>query len=169
MGEMRNTMKSEAEQRKCLAVVRVHGRISVLGETSDTMKMLHLTRNCHVTLVDNRASYLGMLQKAQSYIAWGEVSKETVAILLKKKGRLVGDKKLTDEYAQKVGKKSLDDLAEAIFKGELEFQKLPDIKPIFRLHPPSRGYKGKIKRSFAAGGVSGYHGEAVNSLLEQMI
>jgi large subunit ribosomal protein L30 len=81
----------------------------------------------------------------------------------------VGNKKLTDEYAQKVGKKSLDELAEAIFKGELEFQKLPDIKPIFRLHPPSRGYKGKIKRSFAAGGVVGYQGEDINNLLEQMI
>lgn len=168
---MRSRMEAkEAEQQhKCLAVVRVHGRISVLGETSDTMKMLHLTRNCHATLVDDRVSYLGMLQKAQSYIAWGEVSKETIATLLKKKGRLVGNKKLTDEYAQKVGKKSLDELAEAIFKGELEFQKLPDIKPMFRLHPPSRGYKGKIKRSFAAGGVVGYQGEAINSLLEQMI
>ena len=167
---MRDTMKSQAEQQhKCLAVIRVHGRISVLGETSDTMKMLHLTRNCHATLIDNRVSYLGMLQKAQSYIAWGEVSKETLAALLKKKGRLVGNKKLTDEYAQKVGKKSLDELAEAIFKGDLEFQKLPDIKPIFSLHPPSRGYKGKIKRSFAAGGVVGYQGEAVNSLIEQMM
>ena len=166
---MRKTMESKAEPYKCLAVVRVHGRISILGETSDTLSMLHLTRNCHATLVDNRVSYLGMLRKAQSYIAWGEVSKETLATLLKKKGRLVGNKKLTDEYAQKVGKKSLDDFAEAIYKGELEFQKLPDIKPIFRLHPPSRGYKGKIKRSFAAGGVSGYQGEAVNSLIEQMI
>jgi large subunit ribosomal protein L30 len=161
--------KEAEHQHKCLAVIRVHGRISVLGETSETMKMLHLTRNCHATLVDNRESYLGMLRKAQSYIAWGEVSKETLATLLKKKGRLVGNKKLTDEYAQKVGKKSLDDLAEAIFKGEFEFQKLPDIKPMFRLHPPSRGYKGKIKRSFAAGGVVGYQGDAVNGLLEQMI
>ena len=159
----------QKEQRKCLAVVRVHGKISVFGETSEAMKLLHLNRNCHATLVDNRESYLGMLQKAQSYVAWGEVSKETLALLLKKRGRLVGNKKLTDEYAEKVGKKSLDDLAEAIFKGELEFQKLPSIKPIFRLHPPSGGFKGKIKRSFKAGGVVGYQGEAVNSLLEQMI
>ena len=166
---MRKTMESKAEPRKCLAVIRVHGRISIFGETSETLNMLHLTRNCHATLVDNRVSYLGMLQKAQSYIAWGEVSKETLATLLKKKGRLVGNKKLTDEYAQKIGKKSLDDLAEAIYKGELEFQKLPNIKPIFRLHPPTKGYKGKIKRSFTVGGVVGYQGEDVNKLIEQMI
>jgi large subunit ribosomal protein L30 len=169
MGEMRKAMESKAEQRKCLAVVRVHGRISILGETSETMKMLHLGANCHATLVDNRAAYLGMLRKAQSYVAWGEVSKETLAFLLKKRGRLVGNKKLTDEYAEKVGKKSLDELAEAVYECELEFQKLPNIKPVFRLHPPSGGFKGKIKRSFKAGGVVGYQGEAVNSLLEQMI
>lgn len=166
---MRNMESKEAEQHRCLAVVRVHGRISIFGETSETLNMLHLTRNCHATLVDNRVSYLGMLRKAQSYVAWGEVSKETLTYLLKKKGRLVGNRKLTDEYAEKVGKKSLGDLAEAIFTGELEFQKLPNIKPIFRLHPPSGGYKGKIKRSYVVGGVVGYQGEAINSLIDQMI
>jgi large subunit ribosomal protein L30 len=159
----------QKEQRKCLAVVRVRGVSDIFHEINETMKMLHLGANCHATLVDNRAAYLGMLRKAHSYVAWGEVSKETLSLLLKKRGRLVGDKKLTDEYAEKVGKKSLDELAEAIYKGELEFQKLPSIKPIFRLHPPSGGFKGKIKWSFAAGGVVGYQGEAMNSLLEQMI
>ncbi len=166
---MSSKMEAKAEPRKCLAVIRVHGRISIFGETSQTLNMLHLTRNCHATLVDNRVSYVGMLRKAQSYLAWGEVSKVTLVSLLKKKGRLEGNRKLTDEYAEKLGRKSLDDLAEAIYKGELEFQKLPNIKPIFRLHPPSGGYKGKIKRSYTVGGVVGYQGEAVNNLLEQMM
>jgi large subunit ribosomal protein L30 len=159
----------QKEQRKCLGVIRVRGVSDIFHEINETMKLLHLGANCHATLVDNRAAYLGMLRKAHSYVAWGEVSKETLAFLLKKRGRLVGDKKLTDEYAEKVGKKSLDELAEAVYECELEFQKLPSIKPVFRLHPPSGGFKGKIKRSFKAGGVVGYQGEAVNSLLEQMI
>ena len=131
--------------------------------------MLHLERNCHATLVDNRPAYLGMLKKAQNYVAWGEISKETLSLLLKKRGRLVGDKKLTDEYAQKVGKNSLDELVEALYKGEVEFYQLPNMKPVFRLHPPSKGFKGKVKRSFASGGVAGYMAEAVNDLLRQMI
>jgi len=157
------------QQRKCLAVVRVRGVSDIFREVNETMKMLHLERNCHATLVDNRPAYLGMLKKAQNYLTWGEVSKETLALLLKKRGRLVGDKKLTDEYAQKVGKNSLDELAEALYKGEVEFHGLPNIKPVFRLHPPSKGFKGKVKRSYASGGVTGYRAEAINDLLRQMI
>jgi len=157
------------QSRKCLAVVRVRGVSDVYREINETMGMLHLGRNCHATLVDDRPSYLGMLKKAQNYLAWGEISKETLSLLLKKRGRLVGNKKLTDEYAQKVGKQSLDEVAEALCKGEVEFIRLPDIKPVFRLHPPSKGFKGKVKRSYASGGVTGDRGEAINSLLEQMI
>lgn len=157
------------QSRKCLAVVRVRGVSDIYRDTKETMSMLHLGRNCHATLVDNRPSYLGMLQRAQSYLTWGEISKETLTLLLKKRGRLVGNKKLTDEYAEKVGKKSLEELAEAIVKGEVEFHRLPNIKPIFRLHPPSKGFRGKVKRSYASGGVTGYRGEDINKLLEQMI
>lgn len=157
------------QQRRCLAVVRVHGVSDVFREINQSMKMLHLERNCHATLVDNRPAYLGMLKKAQNYLTWGEISKETLALLLKKRGRLVGDKKLTDEYAQEVGKKSLDELIEALYKGEVEFYRLPNIKPVFRLHPPSKGFKGKVKRSYASGGVTGYRAEAINDLLRKMI
>jgi len=157
------------QQRKCLAVVRVRGVSDILGKVKETMKMLHLEKNCHATLVDDRPSYLGMLQEAQSYLTWGEISKETLALLLEKRGRWLGNRKLSDEYAQKVGKKSLGELAEALFKGELEFRCLPEIKPVFRLHPPSKGFKGKVKRSYASGGVTGYRAEAINHLLKQMI
>ena len=166
MGKVTGSLE---QPKKCFAVVRVRGVSDIHHSVNETMNMLHLTRNCHATLVDNRPEYLGMLRKAQSYVAWGEVSKETLIHLLSKRGRLVGDKKLTDEYAEKVGKKSLDELAGALVKGELEFQKLPSVKPVFRLHPPSKGFKGKVKRSYASGGVTGYRGEAINKLLEQMI
>lgn len=152
-----------------MAVVRVRGVSDIYREIRETMNMLHLERNCHATLVDDRPAYLGMLRKAQHYIAWGEISKEVLALLLEKRARLIGDKKLTDEYAQKVGKKSLEELAETLFKGEMEFSRLPNMKPVFRLHPPSKGFKGKLKQSFTSGGVTGYQGEAINHLLEQMI
>jgi len=157
------------QRRTCLAVVRVRGVSDISREVNETMKMLHLERSCHATLVNNSPAYLGMLKKARNYLAWGEISRETLTLLLKKRGRLIGNKKLTDEYAQKAGKKALDELAEAILKGELEFHKLPNIKPIFRLHPPSGGFKGTVKRGYAAGGVTGYQKENINKLLKQMI
>ncbi len=156
------------EQRKCLAVVRVRGVSDVFREIRETMELLHLHRNCHATLVDDRSAYVGMLRKAQHYLTWGEISEENVALLLKERGRLVGNKKLTDGYAKELGFKSLDELAEAIYEGKVEFGRLPGVKPVFRLRPPSKGFKGKVKRSYAAGGVTGYRGEDINNLIRKM-
>ncbi|MEM2110903.1 MAG: 50S ribosomal protein L30 [Candidatus Bathyarchaeia archaeon] len=157
------------KQRKCLAVIRVRGTTGVRSDVQDTLQMLNLTRNCHATLIDDRPSYLGMLQKVQNEVTWGEVSKETISSLLKERGRIVGNKKLTDEYARKIGYESLDKLAEAAYNLEVEFKNLPDIEPLFRLHPPRKGFKGKIKISYKSGGVTGYRGEAINDILKKMI
>ncbi len=149
--------------------VRIRGVSDISQEVKDTLSMLRLTRNCHATLVDDRPAYNGMLRKSKDYLTWGEVSQENIALLLKKRGRVVGDKKLTDEYAKELGYKSLDSLAEAIFKVEVECSSLPKVKPVFRLRPPKKGFKGKIKRSYSAGGELGYRGDAINDLLKRMV
>ena len=158
-----------AEERKCLAVVRVRGVGDASPDIEKTLKNLHLNRNCHITLVDNSHSVLGMLRKARKFVTWGEVTKENILRLMKERGRLVGDKKLDEKYAQKAGYKTLEDLAEAIYKLEAEFRRLPDIKPVFRAHPPKKGYKGKIKKTYNVGGAIGYRGEAINTLIERML
>ena len=152
-----------------MVAVRIRGLSDISQEIKDTMTMLRLTRNCHATLLDNRPAYNGMLRKSKDYLTWGEVSQENVALLLKKRGRLVGDKKLTDEYAKELNFESLDALAEAIFKVEVEFSSLPEMKPVFRLRPPKKGFKGKVKRSFASGGEAGYRGDEINELLKRMV
>jgi large subunit ribosomal protein L30 len=162
-------LDEKIEERKCLAVVRVRGTISASKDVRETLKMLHLTRNNYAILLDNRPSFLGMLKTAQSLITWGEASKEIVYLLIKEKGELVGDKKLTEEYAQKIGYSSLKDLAEAVFSCRAEYWKLPNVKPVFRLHPPTKGFKGKIKKSYGMGGELGYRGEKVNELIKRMI
>ena len=152
-----------------MAVIRVRGVSGIRRDIKDALDMLHLSRNCQATLIKNEPSRLGMLRKAKGQLAWGEASQETIASLLKERGRLVGNKKLTDEYAKKVGYESLDKLAEAIHRLEVEYSGLPDIKPLFRLHPPKKGYGGKVKRSYKSGGVIGYRGEAINDLIRKMI
>lgn len=158
-----------AEKRECLAVVRVRGVVGVSPEMKKTLGILHLNRNCHITLVDNRPSFFGMLKKVRHLVAWGEITKENILLLLSKRGKLVGNKKLDEEYVQKVGYKTLEELAGAIYELKVDFRHLPDIKPVFRAHPPKKGYKGKIKKSYAAGGVTGYRGKAINKLVENMI
>ena len=158
-----------SEKRKCLAVIRIRGTPNVIPDIRSTLEMLHLNRVSHAILVDDRPAYIGMLRKAQHYLAWGEISKDNLVFLLKKRGRLMGDKKLTDEYAQKIGYNTLENLAEALYKTNVEYKSLPDVKPVFRLHPPSKGYKGTVRKSFRMGGSSGPCGEAINNLIKRMI
>jgi large subunit ribosomal protein L30 len=162
-------MAQKTEACKPLVVVKIRGTVSAQRETRETLQFLHLLHTNHAVLIDSRPSYKGMLQRINSYITYGEPSKETVALMLKKRGRLTGDKKITDEYIQKAGYKSIDDLADAIVTCKTEFLKLPDVQPLFKLHPPSKGYKGKTKKGFKAGGEAGYRGEAINDLVQRMV
>ena len=161
-------MTGKADERKCFAVVKVRGTISAQREARETLELLRLPKTNNAVLIDNRPSYIGMLYRVQNYVTWGEVSKETVALLLKERGRLAGGKKLTDEAVEKLGYKSIDALADAIASCKVEFQKLPNVQPVFKLHPPKKGFKGKTKKSFVAGGEAGYRGEKISELINRM-
>lgn len=162
-------MIETSETRKCLVAIRVRGLSDVSREMKETLQILRLNQNCHAVLIDDRPSNMGMLRKVRNYATWGEISKENVALLLRKRGRLVGDKKLTDEHVKEIGYKSVDDLAEAVYELEVSYNDLPKVKPVFRLHPPRKGFKRKTKKSYAAGGVTGYSGDAINNLIKRMI
>jgi len=162
-------MAQKTEQCRCLVAVKVRGTVSAMREARETLDLLHLSHTNHAVLIDSRPAYYGMLRRVNNYVTWGEPTKETVSVLLQKRARLAGGKKLTDEYIQKVGFKSVDDLAEAIVNCKVAFQKLPDVQPLFKLHPPSKGYKGKTKKGFKAGGEAGYRGEAINDLVKRML
>jgi large subunit ribosomal protein L30 len=161
-------LTEKADERKCFAVVKVRGTISALREARETLELLRLAKTNNAVLIDNRPSYMGMLYRVQNYVTWGEVSKETVAMLLKERGRLAGGAKITDESVEKLGYKSIDALADAIASCKVEFQKLSNVQPVFKLRPPSKGFKGNTKKSFAAGGEAGYRGEKIRDLLKRM-
>jgi len=149
--------------------VKVRGAVSAMREARETLEFLHLTHTNHAVLIDSRPAYKGMLQRVNSYVTWGEPTKETVAMMIQKRARLAGNKKITAEYILKTGYQSVDELADAIVNCKVAFQKLPEIQPLFKLHPPSKGYKGKTKKGFKAGGEAGYRGEAINELLKRMV
>jgi large subunit ribosomal protein L30 len=151
-----------------LAVIRIRGGIKALGVANRTLKMLNLTRVNHCVLVDDDPSTLGMLQEAKDYITWGEIKPETLEHLLKKRGRLQGDKHLTDEIVKSGTEfSSIKELANAICDGKTELKVLPQLKKVFRLHPPRKGYK-STKRPFKDLGDLGYRGERINELILKM-
>ena len=150
-----------------IAAIRVRGTTGVKGEIADTMKMLRLNQINHAVILDETPSYQGMLQKAKDYITWGEIKEETLAKVISKRGRLPGGAKLTEEYLKEnTSHKSVKDLTKAVFKGE----KLEEIgiKPVFRLHPPRKGYK-NIKKAYNEDGTLGYRGEDIEDLIKKML
>ena len=162
-------MTGKTDQRRCIATVRVRGTVSASLEARETLKMLHLTKNNYAVLIDDRESFIGMVNTVRDYITYGDPSQEIVTLLIKKRGRLEGNKKLMPEYARKVGYQSLEDLAAAVHGCRMEYWKLPGIRTVFRLHPPTKGYKGNIKKGYGSGGELGYRGDKIDKLLERMV
>lgn len=152
-----------------LALIRLRSGIRARGEVRDTLAMLRLHRINHLVLVDDTPSYRGMIQKVKDYITWGEIDKETLVKLLRKRGRLIGNKPITDDYVQEKLGMTIEEFAEKVVNGEMKLRDLPNIKPVFRLHPPRGGLKGSKKRSFKEGGALGYRGEKINELIERML
>jgi large subunit ribosomal protein L30 len=151
------------------AVIRVRGRTGIRKDIEDTLKMLNLTRINHCVLIPDTVAYRGMLQKVRDYVTWGEVSKEVVSKLIRSRGRLYGDKPITDEYLKEsVGYETVDDFAHALVGGKALYKDIPNVKPLFRLHPPLKGWE-NTKRHFTEGGSLGYRGDKINELILRML
>jgi large subunit ribosomal protein L30 len=151
------------------AVIRVRGSVNVNSKIKDTLKMLRLNRVNHCVIIPDSKTYLGMLQKVKDYVTWGEIKPEILAKMIIHRGKLVGDKKLSDKYLKENSDfKSIMSFAKAISAGEAKYSDIKDIKPIIRLHPPRKGYE-RIKLSYKVGGALGYRGDAINTLIDKMI
>jgi large subunit ribosomal protein L30 len=159
----------EPTESKSVVAVRIRGTISARREARQTLRLLHLTRNNYAVLVNDRSSFVGMLNAVQGYVAWGEASKDVVSMLIGRRGRLLGDKVFTEEYLQKIGFKTIEELADAVYKCRIQYWTLPTIKPVFRLSPPTGGFRGSIKDGYGAGGELGYQGAKINDLVKRMI
>ncbi|MEM0320080.1 MAG: 50S ribosomal protein L30 [Candidatus Nezhaarchaeales archaeon] len=155
--------------KKLYAVIRLRGRIGVPPDIKLTLRSLNVTRRNQWTIVEATASIEGMLEKVSGYVTYGEVSEEALAALLERRGRLRGDERLTIDHIKKLGFESFRDLAKAILEGRVSIRDIPNLKPVFRLHPPSGGFKGTIKKPFEQRGELGYRGSAINELLLRMI
>jgi large subunit ribosomal protein L30 len=150
-------------------IIRLRGTQNLNPKTKDTLRYMRLNRINHAVVLPASDTTKGMLQVAKDYVTWGEVDAKTLAAVIRSRGRLVGDAPVTDAHVAKhTPHKSIDALAEAIVAGKVRYQDVPDVKPIFRLHPARKGLEG-IKRSVQAGGALGYRGPDINELLGRML
>ena len=152
-----------------LAVLRIRGGCRTNQDIRDTMTMLRLTRQNHLVFIPRDKVMAGMLQKIKDYVTWGEVDPETLLKLINLRGRLVGDRPITDEYIKANSSyATAKDFAAAIVQGKAKFADLKDVKPVLRLHPPRGGFE-NTKLAFKVGGSLGYRGKEIGSLLLKML
>ena len=107
------------------AVIRIRGTVNVKPDIKKTLHLLNLTRVNHCVLIDESKFSKGMLQVVKDYVTWGEVEKDVVTRLLKQRGRLTGDKPLTDEHVQSATSfNTIDDLSEALIKETVKINEI---------------------------------------------
>ncbi len=151
------------------AVIMLRGSVNLRPDIKDTLNMLRLNRVNHCVFLDENPNNEGMIQKVKDYVAWGTISKESLALILRTRGELIDGTPLTDKYVKEnTSYSSIKSLAKALYDREVSLRGvLPMLTPVFRLHPPRRGHRG-IKKSFQQGGALGFYGENINNLLKQM-
>lgn len=152
-------------------VVRARSDVTVERSIRETMGMLNLTRVNHAVIIPENPQYNGMLQKVKDYVTWGDADAGLVEKMISERGRLIGDKPVTDAIVKGgTDYKSIKDFSKAITSGDATVKDLAEMKRVFRLHPP-RGPKGwgGLKRTYVVGGALGYRGEDITALVERMI
>lgn len=148
-----------------IVAIRISGLIKIEKEhVEETMQRLRMKRKYTCVLLDDRPEIMGMIEKVKNIIAFGKIDEKTLVLLLKNRGKKIGDvnAKLTDAESVKIAKevltgKKLEDLG---------------IVPFFGLHPARGGMNTKLH---FPKGVLGYNKdkktgeEKINALIERML
>ena len=128
---------------------------------------MRLNRVNHCVIIPENEVYKGMLNIVKDYVTWGEIDSETTQIMLESSGKKSGNSDFTKADLKDSSFKTIKALAKGLSEGKAIVRDIPELKPVFRLHPPRKGYEG-IKRSFKEGGALGYRGEKINQLIRRM-
>ncbi|MDP8002652.1 MAG: 50S ribosomal protein L30 [Caldisphaera sp.] len=152
------------------AIIRIKGSIGIDPKVERVLDDLRLRRNFVAVLYPESLNGIkNLLKEGQSAITWGEIDKDALIELIKRRGRFVGDKPITDDLLKEKFGFGIENFADKIIKEELYYHKLENkgIKPFFRLHPPSGGFKLSLKRLYPQGEL-GYRGKLINNLILNM-
>jgi large subunit ribosomal protein L30 len=159
-----------SSEETVILAIRVRGQVRVRPQIAETLKKLRLGRLHQARLLKITPSIQGMITKSKDYITWGEPTPELLTKLIRKRGRLPGNGRLTDAYVKKNSSfSSIKALAKAVATGKASVEDVEGLKPVFRLTPPSGGYKGKKYLPVGMGGITGYRGTGINELATKMI
>ncbi len=145
-----------------LAAVRIRSAVNAGPHVLVTMELLGLHRKHACSVLPDNPVTKGMYERVKDYVAYGNIDIPTFTKMLESRGKLEGDAPLDPK---KLGFSSAEDVAKSI----AENGKKPEgLKRIFRLHPPTKGFRKSIKRHYPKGALGDW-GPKINELLVRMI
>lgn len=138
-----------------ILAIRISGMVNVNSDIQDALHRLKLRRKYAAVLLDPSPELMKLLTKVRNFIAYGDIDKETLVQLIKKRGQPLkkGEKIDAEKIVEQLDKKDLKDLG---------------LKPFFRLHPPIGGIDSKIHAGVKKG-VLGDNKKAINDLVRRML
>ena len=122
------------------AIVQVRGVVNTRKEIKDTLKMLRLHHINHCVIAPDTPQMVGMIRKVKDFVAWGEITPETLETLMRTRGRLEGNDPLTDDYVREhTGYAGIAELAGALVGGDDEAPRHPGPQARPPAPPPAEG------------------------------
>ena len=138
-----------------ILVIRISGMVDVPPRAKEGLNRLKLRRKYSAVLLKPAPENLKLLIKLRNYVAYGDIDKETLHLLIEKRGTPIeSSKKISPEKVIEQLEKSSRNL---------------DIKPFFRLHPPRGGIDSKKHFGVTKNAVLGDNKKNINLLVRRML
>ena len=135
-----------------IVVIRIAGRVGMPPKEGEILYNLRLRKKYSCVLVKDKS----ILEIIKNKIAFGEIDKETLALLISKRARKAGNKPISE---------SSDLIVNKLEEGK-SFEELK-IKPFFSLQPPRGGFKKSTKLLYPRGVLG--ENKDINDLVRRMI
>ncbi len=141
-----------------IAIVRIRGIRNMAPKIKTALRLMNLEKPNNCVIIEDSPQNMGMVQLCKDYITYGAISEKTLFELLRKRGEK-GSRQLREVMEE-------EEIVQVAKKIMHEENVKNFVNPVFRLHPPRKGYK-TIKRPAPEGDLG--KRENMDSLLKRMM
>ena len=138
-----------------ILVLNIHGAINSSSGVRKAMTEMKVARRFSASVVSDDPVTVGALKLCKDYVAWTDVDKETLSMLLEKRGMVSTTKRLDAPALKALGFKDHSGMADKMMKDGTRMSAIEGLTPYFRLAPPKGGFKTTLRRQFSEKGVLG--------------
>lgn len=137
-----------------IIVIRISGLVEIPDNIQEALFRMRLRRKYSAILLRPTPENLALLKKTRNFVAYGDINRETLIELIKKRAFSLDKKKIdAEKVVEQLEKKDLESIG---------------IKPFFRLHPPRGGINTKLHFPIRDG-VLGDNKDKINDLIRRML